>query len=161
MDEKIKNTMIRVEKYFKPGLTEQEAKNNIELLHNWEKEWEKVHDENEYGLFWEQDEYFDKIYELDLFNLCEYAEISIDFLKAIFYVLENKNVFKELIFEEKDNPEHRFTTNNDYVDIITSFNMYFLRYRYINGANSEQLSLHLESDEISNVFIYRVNWSSL
>ena len=156
MEEKMKNTMIRVEKYFKPGLTEQELNKKLNLLHNWRKEWEKEHDENEYGLFWEQDEYFDKIRELNLFYVCDYAEISISFLEAILYILGNKSVFKELIFEEKDNPKSLFTTNNDYTDIITSFNMYFLHYRYINDANSESLSLHLESDEISNNFTYRV-----
>jgi len=148
--------MTRVEKYFKPRLTEKEVNKKVELLHNWVKEWEKECGEGEYGLVWEQDEYFDKIYELGLMNICDYAEISIGFLEAILYVLKNKNVFNELVFEEKDNPEHRFTTNNDYTDIITSFNMYFLHYRYKNGANSEQLSLYLESDEKSSKFIYYV-----
>ncbi len=156
MEEKIKNPMIRVEKYFEPQITEQEVKKQIELLHNWKKEWEKEHDENEYGLFWEQDEYFDKILELNLSSVCDYAEITIDFLEAILHVLGNKKVFNQLIFEEKDNPKSLFITNNDYTDIITSFNMYFLHYRHINDVNSETLSLYLESDKISNKFTYRV-----
>ncbi len=156
MEEKGKNTMIRVEKYFKPRLTEQEVNKKLELLHNWVKEWEKECGEGKYGLVWEQDEYFDKIYELGLMNICGYAVISIDFLEAILYVLGNKKDFKELIFEEKDNPENRFTTNNDYTDIITSFNIYFLRYRYINGAKLESLTLYLKSDEKSNKFIYTI-----
>jgi uncharacterized protein (DUF2225 family) len=110
-------------------------------------------------LVWEQPEYFDKIYELDLMNICDYAEISIDFLGAILTVLKNKNVFNELTFEEKDHTKNQFTTKNDYSDIITSFNIFFLRYHHLNRVNSGKLTLYLKSVEKSNKFIYSVDWS--